>query len=42
MENGDFGIQVTKETSQNRVYFNQNLGTYVQHSLWTEGNNFLE
>ncbi|WP_283657920.1 right-handed parallel beta-helix repeat-containing protein [Paenibacillus sp. RC343] len=40
--NGDFGIRVTKETSQNRVYFNQNLGTYVQYSLCIEGNNFFE
>jgi hypothetical protein len=40
--NGDFGIRVTKETSQNRVYLNQILGTYVQHSLWIEGNNFLK
>ncbi|WP_187644974.1 right-handed parallel beta-helix repeat-containing protein [Paenibacillus terrae] len=38
--NGDFGIRVTKETSHNRVYFNRVLGTYVQHPLWIEGNNF--
>ncbi|TKH41474.1 hypothetical protein C1I60_19055 [Paenibacillus terrae] len=40
--NGGFGIRVTNETFRNPVYFNKNLGTYVQRSLCIEGNNYLK